>query len=179
MDDFWWYATRSSGIVATLLAVASLVWGFFFSSRNTGGRRKPNWWLDLHNNLGGLALIFTGVHVVTAFFDSNAGIGIAQVFVPGTGHSLAWAVSWGVLAMYLFALTVFSSWPKKRFSRRVWRIVHLTSVAAVVFALLHAYQLGSDAQRGVFQAGIVVVSAFGVYALCVRLLGLALRRTRD
>lgn len=31
-----WYLTRSTGIVAAVLAVATLVWGLFFSARNTG-----------------------------------------------------------------------------------------------------------------------------------------------
>jgi hypothetical protein len=44
-----WYLTRSTGIVATLLAAAALVWGFLFSARATGRRLRPNWWLDLHN----------------------------------------------------------------------------------------------------------------------------------
>ena len=35
MDQLWWYLTRATGLVATALAVASLVWGLFFSARNT------------------------------------------------------------------------------------------------------------------------------------------------
>ena len=49
MNDMWWYLTRATGIVATVLAVAALVFGFLFSARETGNRRRPNWWLDLHN----------------------------------------------------------------------------------------------------------------------------------
>jgi methionine sulfoxide reductase heme-binding subunit len=171
MDDFWWLLTRSTGIVATVLAVAALVWGFFFSARNTGTKRKANWWLDLHNYLGGLTLVVTAVHVAAAFVDTHSNIGLAQVFIPGTARDATWAVTWGVIATYLFALTVFSSWPKRRFSRRVWRVVHLTSVFAVVFALLHAFQLGSDATERLFEAGIVASAAVGLYALGVRLFG--------
>jgi predicted ferric reductase len=178
MHDFWWYATRSTGIAATVLAVAALVWGFFFSSRNTGARRKANWWLDLHNYLGGLTLVFTVAHVAAAVIDSTSGIGLLQVFIPGTASDAAWAVAWGVLAFYLFALTVFTSWPKRRFSRRVWRAIHLTSVAAVVFSLLHAFQLGTDARDRLFETGLALCIAFSVYALCVRLFGLVTRDRR-
>lgn len=53
MDDLWFNLSRATGIVATILAVAALVWGFFFSARNFGDKYKPAWWLDLHNWLGG------------------------------------------------------------------------------------------------------------------------------
>ncbi len=36
-----------------VLVVVALLWGFLFSSRATGTRLRPNWWLDLHNWLGG------------------------------------------------------------------------------------------------------------------------------
>ena len=62
MNEIWWYLSRSSGIVAMVLIVAALVWGFFFSARATGTKRRPKWWLDLHNYLGGLAFAFVIIH---------------------------------------------------------------------------------------------------------------------
>ena len=56
MSSWSWYLTRSTGIVAAVLSVAALVWGLFFSARNTGTRLRPNWWLALHNWLGGLTV---------------------------------------------------------------------------------------------------------------------------
>jgi predicted ferric reductase len=168
-NDLWWYLTRATGIVATLLAAAALVWGFFFSSRNTGQRLRAAWWLDLHNWLGGLALVFTAAHLVTAYLDANAGLGVLQVLVPGTVDVGRWAIGWGVIAFYLFAITVFTSWPKKRLRPRWWRVVHLTSVVGVALAGVHAYQAGSEATRISFQAGLVVVTGFCLYAVFLRL----------
>jgi predicted ferric reductase len=172
MDQFWWYLTRATGLVATALAVASLVWGLFFSARNTGTMRSPAWWLDLHNYLGGLALVFTGAHVIASLVDPNGTIGIVDAVVPGTA---GWAVTWGVLATYIFVVTVFTSWPKRRFSRPVWRIVHLTSVAGVAFAGVHGLQLGSDAENVLFEAGLIVCAAAFVYAVSLRVLGVLAR----
>ena len=70
MNDALWYLTRATGIVATLLIAAAVISGFLFSGRETGTRRRPNWWLDLHNMLGGLALIFTIVVVVITLSGS-------------------------------------------------------------------------------------------------------------
>ena len=168
-----WYLARSSGIVATVLAFLALIWGLLFSSRETGKRLRPAWWLDLHNWLGGLTLAFTVVHVVAIFADSDAGIGVAQVFVPGTAKTSTWAVTWGVLAMYVFAIVTVTSWArvKRRIPRRVWHWIHLTSVGAVVVTALHAYQVGTDRSSFAFQAGLVVFCGAAVYPLSIRLIG--------
>jgi len=171
MDQWWWYLTRASGIVATGLAVGSLVFGAFFSARNTGTRRSPAWWLDLHKYLGGLALAFTGTHVLASALDPNSGIGIVQVVIPGTADTDSWAVTWGVLATYTFAVAVFTSWPRRRFSRKVWRWLHLTAVVGVALAGIHGVQLGSDATAGLFEVGLIVAAAVTVYAITLRLIG--------
>ena len=177
MNQIWWYLTRATGIVATVLAVGSLVLGLFFSARNTGHKRTPAWWLDLHNYLGGLALVFTGAHIVASLLDPDSGIGVVQAVVPGTADAASWAVTWGVLATYTFVVAVFTSWPKRRFSRRVWRWLHVTSVAGVAMAGVHAYQLGSDATTPIFEVALVVGAAFGSYALALRLIAATARRT--
>jgi len=171
MDQWWWYVTRASGIVATILAVGALVFGAFFSARNTGNRRTPAWWLDLHNYLGGLALIFTGVHIVASLLDPNSGIGVVQVLIPGTANAATWAVTWGVLATYTFLIAVFTSWPRRRFTRKVWRWLHLTSVAGVALAGIHGFQLGSDSMARLFESGLVVATAVAVYAVTLRVIG--------
>ena len=177
MSSFWWYFTRATGMVATGLVIAALVWGFFFSARNTGIRRRPNWWLDLHNYLGGLALIFTGLHVVAAVLDRGSGLGVLQALVPGTAGAQAWAVGWGVVAAHLFVVTVLTSWPRRRLSRRVWRAVHLGSVIGTVLAIVHALQLGSDATGVLLRVELVLGVGIGVYALSVRLIDVAARRS--
>src|SRR3954463_15423378 len=116
----WPYLTRASGIVATVLIVLALAWGLLFSARATGNRRRPNWWLDLHNYLGGLAFAFTAVHIFAAFRDKLSGIGLPQIFVPMIAKGWGWGIPGGALAMYVFAACVFTSWPKKQFSRRNW-----------------------------------------------------------
>ena len=96
--------TRSTGIVAMALMVLSLLWGFLFSSRATGKRLRPNWWLDLHIWLGGLALIFTIVHIVASLLDTNSGIGLVEVFVPRLSAADR-SITWGVLLLALTAIS--------------------------------------------------------------------------
>ena len=178
MSQTWWYLTRATGIVATLLAVGSLVLGLFFSARNTGARRSPAWWLDLHNYLGGLALVFTGAHVLATILDPDSGLGLVEALVPGASDADSWALTWGVLAMYTFAIAVFTSWPKRRFSRKVWRWLHLTSVAGVALGGLHGLQMGSDSDAVLFELALIVCATVGVYAVALRVIS-AIARAVD
>lgn len=166
MDTFWNGLTRSTGIVAALLMVAALGWGFFFSARATGQKLRPNWWLDLHNWLGGAALAFIGVHILASWMDPSSGVGIPQIFVPGSSN---WGITWGVLASYLLVAVVFTSWPRRLRKRPWWRVIHLSSVAATAMAYVHTYQTGSDISRVVFQIGFVITAGLATYALGIRL----------
>lgn len=175
MNDAMWYLTRSTGIVATVLAVAALVWGFLFSARETGERRRPNWWLDLHNWLGGAALVFTVVHVATAYLDRDLALRVVDLFVPGVASGDRLAIAWGVVALWTFGVAVLTSWPKRRFTRRTWRILHLGSVVGAALAIVHALQIGSDTGSSVAKLVVLVLAATGSYALFLRLFGLRSR----
>ncbi len=169
MTQAMYYITRSTGIVALGLIVVSLLFGFLFSSRATGKRLRPNWWLDLHNWLGGLALVFTALHILASVLDSGSGIGLLQVFVPNTASDQAWAITWGVVATYVMVAVVFTSWPTRWGNRFWWRVVHVSSVVGTALAFAHALQSGSDAARLPFQVGILAAAAVATYGLGLRL----------
>jgi methionine sulfoxide reductase heme-binding subunit len=173
----WWYFTRATGIVATVLLGLSLVWGLTFSSRETGKRLKPNWWLDLHNMLGGLTLAFTVAHVVAVVVDPDAGFNVAQALVPGQATDQAMAIAYGVVAAYLLVVVVATSWPRLRFRRRVWRMLHLVSIPAGVLTVLHALQAGSDGQTRGLQLLLAVLGGAFFYPAVLRVLHVR-RRTK-
>jgi DMSO/TMAO reductase YedYZ heme-binding membrane subunit len=179
MNDLLWYLSRATGIVAALLIAAALVSGFLFSGREMGRRRRPAWWLDLHNLLGGLAFIFTLAHIAFAFLDPDLGITLAQVLVPGVAPLDRWPLAWGVIATYLTATTVLTSWPKRRFRRRTWRVLHLGSVLGLALVLVHTLQLGTDASTVWLRAGVVLVVAVAAYSLGIRVFGLLLPPDED
>jgi DMSO/TMAO reductase YedYZ heme-binding membrane subunit len=177
MTQFMWFLTRSSGVVALALIIAALADGLVFSGRNAGKRRlRPAWWLDLHRGLGGYALAFTGLHLLTSFLASDLGVGLAQIFVPGTASYATTAFTLGVLSFYGLLAVVLTSWPKKRLRHRAWHAVHLLSIPAAVLAVLHAYQLGSDAQSPRYQSVFVVLIGLAMYPAGLRITGIARRR---
>lgn len=159
---------RASGIVATVLGVAALASGFLFSARETGSRRRPAWWLDLHNGFGGIALASVVVHVAASFLDTDAGVGVAEVFVPGIASPDRWPLAWGVIATYLLAGAVLTTWPRRLCARRLWRVIHLGSTTGVALAVVHGYQMGTEAAQVAFRVGLVLLVMVATYALGVR-----------
>src|SRR5580693_6951968 len=122
-----WYVARSSGLVAWALLAAAVVWGLMMTSKLVRLWVKNSWLLDLHRWLGGLALVFVGVHVGSLLLDTYVHFGIVSVLVPFTGHWHPVAVSWGVVALYLLLAVEITSLLRQRLSRRVWRNVHTAS----------------------------------------------------
>ena len=173
MSSWSWYLTRSTGIVAAVLSVVALMWGLFFSSRNTGTRLKPNWWLALHNWLGGLTLTFIGLHMLTAFLDSESGLALKDLVVPN--GDAGWAIGWGVVSFWMFVVVVLPSVARvrRRLPRKAWHLVHLLAVPATVLGLVHAFQAGSDSAQSYFTRGLALLVGVSVYPLSIRLIGLA------
>ena len=179
MNDIWPALTRASGIVAAVVAVVALVTGFLFSARETGERRRPAWWLDFHNGLGGLALSAVAVHIVASYFDRDAAVGVAEVLVPGIASTQRWALAWGVIATYLFAGAVFTTWPRRIADRSLWRIIHLGSTVGVALMLVHGYQMGTDSGRLAFQIGLIAIVAPATYAVAIRVVDALSRAVAD
>jgi hypothetical protein len=170
--------TRSTGIVAGVLAVITLITGSLFSARETGRRIRPAWWLDFHNGLGGLTLAAVAVHVLASLLDADVAVGVLDAVVPGVASTNRGALAWGVVATYAIAGAVLTTWPRRLRRPRLWRTVHVSSVAGVVLALLHGYQMGTDASRASFKVGLIAVAGSATYALGVRASDVVVRRRR-
>jgi sulfoxide reductase heme-binding subunit YedZ len=172
-----WFLTRASGIVALVLMLAAVADGLIFSGREGGRRLRPAWWLDLHRGLGGYALIFTGLHLATAF-GAKIGVSLATIFIPNAASYSTTAYTLGVVAFYAMAVVVLTSWPKRRLRRRVWHVIHVLSIPATVLAAIHAYQLGSDARSPIYLAVSVIAAGAVMYPLALRITGAMRRRAQ-
>src|SRR5690348_10185557 len=99
--NFPWYVARAAGLTSWALLVFATLWGLALSTKILGKRPRPNWILDLHRWLGGLAVIFTGVHVGALLLDQYVHFGVKEVLVPFASSWRPAAVAWGVVALYM------------------------------------------------------------------------------
>lgn len=165
----WWYVARASGVVALVLASLSVVWGVALSSRLTK-RPKPAWMLDLHRFLGGLTVVFVGVHLAGLVADNFTHWGLSDLLVPLATRWHPVAVAYGVVAFYLLVAVEVTSLFMKRLPRRVWHGIHLSSFGLWLLAIVHGFTAGTDRHALWFQAVAVLPAAAVVFTSVYRLL---------
>ena len=161
-----WYVTRSSGIIGWLLLAASVLWGLALSTKVLRGHPRPNWILDLHRFLGGLALVFTVIHVGAIMADTYTTFGPVEVLVPFTGNWHPVAVAWGIIGIYLLAAVEITSLLRKKLSKRAWRMTHYLSFPLFALTTIHTLSAGTD-RRTVLLRSTVIVVVVVVVALTV------------
>src|SRR5438105_12749110 len=117
-----WYFARSAGLIAWALLTASVIWGLVMSTKAKpfGKRPRPNWMLDLHRYVGGLAVIFTGVHVGALLIDTYVHFDVVSVLVPFASSWRPSAVAWGVASLYLILAIELTSLARRRLPKRLW-----------------------------------------------------------
>ena len=169
-EKVWWYLARSSGIVAMMLLVASVVWGVLLATRALKPHDRPAWLLDLHRWLGGMALVMTALHLLGLVLDGYVSFGIAELFVPGASEYRPLAVALGVLSMYVMIAIQASSYMRKRISQRMWRGIHVSSYGVVWLAAIHAGLAGTDTVNRLYQALALLLTMLAVAATVIRIL---------
>jgi DMSO/TMAO reductase YedYZ heme-binding membrane subunit len=173
MGQLWWFTARAGGIVSWCLLATSVIWGLAMSTRTLPGRVRPNWMLDVHRFLGGLAAIFVGVHVTAIVLDSYVHFGLAEVLVPFASSWHPVAVAWGIVGLYLLLAVELTSLARRRLPRRLWRVVHGLSFPLFGLATVHALTAGTDSGNLVWQVAVWGTTAAVVFLTVVRLLQLA------
>ena len=154
-----WYTARAAGIVTWALLAASVLWGLALSTRVLRGRPRPAWLLDLHRFLGGAAVVFLAVHIVTILFDSYVHFGPVEVLVPLTGRWRPGAVAWGIVAMYLLVAVELTSLARAWLPKRVWDTSHYIAFPLFLFASIHALTAGTDRAAPALRLAVFGVGA--------------------
>ena len=157
--QFPWYVARSAGLVAWALLAASVLWGLALSTKVLSPKVRPNWILDLHRWLGGLALTFTGVHVGALLLDTYVHFGLVSVLVPFATTWHPGAVAWGVVSVYLLVAVEITSLLKARIPRSVWRKTHFASFVLFVTSTLHGLTAGTDAGATMLRLGVLMAAS--------------------
>ena len=178
MSNTWWYLSRASGIVAWSLLTLAMVWGLLLSTRMFDRRPSPKGLVDLHRFLGGIAVVFVGLHVGTIVADTYVHFGAADVLVPFATRWHPLAVAWGIVAMWLLVAVEVTSLAMRHIPRPVWRAVHSSSYALFVSATVHAFSAGPDTRKQLFELVSVAAIAIVVFLTVVHVSGGRGRRGR-
>ena len=136
-----------------------MLWGLALSTKVFGKRPRPSWLLDLHRFLGGLAVVFTALHLVSLLLDSFVSFGPVQVLVPFTSDYRPGAVAWGIVAFYLLLAVEVSSLARKRLTKRTWRSIHYLSFPLFVMATAHGITAGTDRHSLALRATLIAGTA--------------------
>ena len=169
-EKFWWYLSRASGIVAWVLLAAAVIWGLLLSTKILQTRRRPAWLLDLHRGLGGMAVIFTALHLIGLVLDSYVQFGWRELFIPFASEWEPEAVAWGIVAFYVLITVHGTSLAMKHLPRKLWRWVHLMSYGLFFTAAVHGASAGTDATSVWYRAGSVAVILVTMVAALYRIM---------
>ena len=113
-----------------------------------------------------MAVVFIGLHVLTAVTDSYVNIPLTAVVVPlASPYEPIW-VGLGAVSLDITVAVVVTSLLRRHLSRRVWRAVHLLAYLSWPVAWLHSITASHDLLHGwMFVIGIgcalLVVVAVG------------------
>lgn len=164
-----WTAARAAGIVAWALAACAVGWGLAISTRATGRLAGRPWLYDLHRFLGGLTVVFTGVHVGAVLLDRFTSFGLADVLIPFASSWHPVAVAWGIVTLYLLVAVEVTSLLRPRIPAGVWRWVHLTSFVLFVTATVHALTAGTDRASALLVVPMLAATAVVAGLMVIRL----------
>lgn len=165
----WWYVARSSGLVAWVFLMATVVAGTLAAGRMVKRKGATRWLSDLHPWLSMLSVLLVVLHIVAIVADHKIGFGAVDVFVPFASRWRPFAIAWGVVGVWLLIAITATSLARRWMARRTWHRIHLLSYGLAVTATLHAVSAGTDF------ANPAVSRAVGVSSVVV--LAVAARRT--
>ncbi|MFL5824842.1 MAG: ferric reductase-like transmembrane domain-containing protein [Solirubrobacteraceae bacterium] len=162
----YWYLTRGTGTIATILLTLSVAFGVA-NVRRVRTPSVPRFVFDaVHRNVSLLALAFVVVHVITSVLDSFAPISLIDGVIPFVSSYRPLWLGLGTVAFDLLLAVTITSLVRQRLGYRSWRAIHWAAYACWPAALLHGLGAGSDTKAewmlAVVAGCVVVVVAAAV-----------------
>jgi hypothetical protein len=169
-EQLWWFLARAAGMLAAILMVGALVLGVLAATRALKDIDRPAWLVALHRWFSLLTVVAVVTHLVALVADSYVHFGLVELLVPLASSWRPFAVSLGVVALYLFAVVHVSSLAMKRLPKVWWRRLHTLSYASVWAAIMHAGTSGTDTTNAVYRAVALVLTMVAMLAALLRVI---------
>ncbi|MSZ55088.1 MAG: hypothetical protein F2595_02345 [Actinobacteria bacterium] len=168
-NHLWWNLTRASANIAMILILLTVLWGILLATRVLKPNDRPAWIRDLHTWLGGLAVSFSVIHILTLIADSYVHFTFVSVLVPFTSSWRPFQVSLGILAFYILVAVQASSLMMKMISKTAWHRIHMASYAQFPLVILHALTSGSDVGKNWYAGFTMSVAMVGAAIIGLRI----------
>lgn len=157
----WWYLARASGLTAWIVLTASVVAGLLMSARLTLANTR-RCMQRFHALVGAFAVIFTALHLVCVLNATQLHVGVVQLLIPFTRPDNPTAQGAGVIAVYLLATMLLTSWARAVLPWRWWRRIHGLSVPLWGLSTVHTALVGTDlGDPVVYWGGVTVTGMVG------------------
>jgi sulfoxide reductase heme-binding subunit YedZ len=168
-DTVLWYTTRAAGAVSLILFSAVVVLGILASVRLQSAAWPRFLTTGLHRNLALLAVVFLGLHIVTAVVDPFVSLGFGAAAIPFSSPYRRLWLGLGVVALDLLLAIVITSLMRPLLGHRAWRAVHWLAYVSWPVAVIHGLGTGSDSRQVWMLAIDVACMATVVGAVALRL----------
>jgi methionine sulfoxide reductase heme-binding subunit len=161
-----WYTTRATGIVSLVLLTATLIVGILTAGRARSRSLPAFAQADLHKRLSLLAMVFVGIHVLTAVLDTYVDVGWASLVVPFASHYDPLWTGLGTMGVDLMIAVAVSSALRQRISARTWRAIHWLAYGSWPVAMAHSLGEGTDGLKLWMDvlAGVCTLAVLGAVA---------------
>lgn len=166
----FWYVAHAGGVLAYLLLWFATMWGIVVSSKMLKGVVDASLTFGLHEFFPMLAVFFAVLHSAVLLGDAYIDFGLTDVLVPFAASYRPLWTGLGTVALYLSVALIASFYLRSFVSRKVWRMFHYTSYLAVMLALVHGLQAGSDSSSSVMRWTYLLTGASLLFATVYRIL---------
>lgn len=139
-----WYLSRGAGLAAYLLLWLSVCTGLLQSLGLLKGVASPLANIDIHGFTAAAGLHAAVFHAVVLLWDRYIAFSPVHILIPFAPGFRPLLVGMGSLALYGLLAVIASTHLRARLTPRLWRAIHLSSLAALALAMAHGIILGTD-----------------------------------
>lgn len=140
----FWITSRAAGVLALLLASASVAVGLMIGSRRSGATNKRDL-RSVHEALSLTSLAMVAVHGLALLGDSYLHPGLAGIAIPFVSFYRPLWTGLGIVAGYGLAVLGLSYYARDRVGGARWRRLHRLTAIFWVAAIVHTIGAGTDA----------------------------------
>lgn len=143
-SQFSWYAARAAGMIAYILATASVLFGLATSTKLGGSMLGKGNVPDIHRALSLLTLFAIGGHMLFLALDQYASFSPGELLIPFVTWYRPFWTGIGIIAAYLTVALYVSFYIRAWIGYKMWRAFHYAAFGVFVMATFHGLFSGTD-----------------------------------